>query len=72
MSNHRFKHLGCRDDRQTNIVALANNALLNQGHFLWCHLHPEVASRYHHAVHRSEYLVEMREGFWFLQLGNKG
>src|SRR5712692_49954 len=66
IGNHRLKHLcGCNHG-QTQVVTFGNNAFLDQRYLFWRHLNAQVTTRYHHAIHNFEYLVEMGNRLWFL------
>ena len=69
--DHRLEHLGRGDHRLAVAIRLANQPLLDHGHFLERQLHTEVAARHHHGVTRPEDALEIVERGGLFDFGDE-
>ena len=67
-THHRIEHLGGGDNRDTEAVGLADQLLLQQGHFLGRHFDAEVAPCHHHPVTEGQDVVDLVDRLKFLDL----
>ena len=69
--DHRLQHLGGGDHRLAVQARLADDLLLDQGHFLERELHPEIAARHHDGVRRVQDAAQILERGVLLDLGDQ-